>query len=30
MGHLTVTAASAEQARAVALRAAQLLSIAAF
>ena len=30
MGHLTVTAASAEQARAVALQAAQLLSIAAF
>jgi 5-(carboxyamino)imidazole ribonucleotide synthase len=29
MGHLTVTAASAEQARAVALRAAQLLGIAA-
>jgi len=30
MGHLTVTAASAEQARAVALQAAQLLGIAAF
>jgi 5-(carboxyamino)imidazole ribonucleotide synthase len=30
MGHLTVTAASAEQARAVALQAAQLLSIAVF
>ena len=30
MGHLTVTAASAEQARAVALQAAQLLNIAAF
>ena len=30
MGHLTVTAASVEQARAVALQAAQLLGIAAF
>jgi hypothetical protein len=30
MGHLTVTAAHAEQARAVALQAAQLLGIAAF
>jgi len=30
MGHLTITAASAEQARAVALQAAQLLDIAAF
>ena len=30
MGHLTITAATAEQARAVALQAAQLLGIAAF
>jgi 5-(carboxyamino)imidazole ribonucleotide synthase len=30
MGHLTVTAATAEQARAVALRAAELLGIEAF